>query len=119
VTGTTIVVSTINPNLEPLKSIPYPQVIKGLNAIKGIGDKTANCVALFSLEKLNAFPVDSNIYAALNDWYGKKAGVPDVTLSRGDAATREVRKWAQLKFGSYAGYASQFLFIDHYLRNNP
>ena len=71
---------------------------------KGVGDKVAHCVALFSLEKLDAFPVDTNIRRALRRTYAD--GAP---ASTHPPATR---KWAQARFGPYAGYASQFLFID-------
>ena len=71
---------------------------------KGVGDKVANCVALFSLEKLDAFPVDTNIRRALCRTY------PDGAPASTHLPT--TRKWAQARFGPYAGYASQFLFID-------
>ena len=75
---------------------------------KGVGDKVANCVALFSLEKLDAFPVDTNIRRALRRTYAD--GAPASTHPP------TTRKWAQARFGPYAGYASQFLFIDELSR---
>ena len=75
-----------------------------LMRLEGVGDKVANCVALFALGKLDAFPVDGNIKKALRRHY------------KGEAPTSThlptTRKWAQKRFGPYAGYASQFLFID-------
>ena len=79
-----------------------------LMGLKGVGDKVAHCVALFSLEKLDAFPVDTNIRRALRRTYPD--GAP---ASTHPPATR---KWAQARFGPYAGYASQFLFIDELSR---
>ena len=75
-----------------------------LMGLKGVGDKVANCVALFSLEKLDAFPVDTNIRRVLCRTY------PDGAPASTHLPT--TRKWAQARFGPYAGYASQFLFID-------
>ena len=76
----------------------------------GVGDKTANCVALFSLGKESAFPVDTHIYAALESLYGREPGFPTQKDPKNPYAPT-VRKWAQKSFGQYAGWASQFLFI--------
>ena len=73
--------------------------------LRGVADKTQNCVKLFSLDQLGAFPVDAHIRSALR---GSYAEFPTSTW----APTQ--RKWAQNRFGRYAGYASQFLFMDDY-----
>ena len=92
------------------------QVIRELqDPLWGVGDKTANCVALFSIEKLDAFPVDTHIYAGLECLYGTKDGFPKQRdPSRPNA--KQVREWVEMErlFGPYAGYASQFLFADNY-----
>lgn len=73
--------------------------------------KTVNCVALFALDKLDGFPIDKpHIFKALNRLYGNEPGYPrDKT-----PATVGRWKWCREKFGAYAGYASQFLFIYSY-----
>ena len=70
----------------------------------GIGPKIADCVCLFSLGKDDAFPVDANIGAALERYYGKKftPGAENVRL----------QEWARRTFGDHAGYAGQLLFLD-------
>jgi N-glycosylase/DNA lyase len=67
----------------------------------GIGPKIADCIAVFSLEKLEAFPIDVWIRRALGEWYfpGQKTP-PD----------RVLLEWAQAHFGPYGGYAQQYLF---------
>ena len=67
----------------------------------GIGDKIADCVCLFSLGKDDAFPVDTNIGAAL-ERYGDAPGKTDASKAR----------WARATFGDHAGYAGQLLFLD-------
>ena len=57
---------------------------------------------LFSLDKLEAFPVDVWIERALREWYLDDAGIK---LTR-----KAMRPWAQERFGSFAGYANQYLF---------
>ena len=60
--------------------------------LRGVGPKTAHCVALFGLGHLDAFPVDAHVTEALLSLYGRDP------------------------FQPYAGYASQFLFMGG-LRN--
>ena len=45
-------------NLEKLKALPYLEARKALVEFPGVGLKVADCVLLFSLEKMEAFPVD-------------------------------------------------------------
>ena len=98
-----------NLNLDVLAAEPSSEkVIGALGTLYGVGDKVANCVALFSLEKLDAFPIDVHIDRNLQEWFGKEPGFP--TLNNRRSTT--VRKWAQGRFGSCAGYAESFLFFD-------
>ena len=61
-----------------------------LKGFKGIGEKVANCILLFSLHYLDAFPVDTHIRKILDREYNGE--LPD---------------WA---FGKYAGLLQQYLF---------
>ena len=72
-----------------------------LREYRGIGPKIADCVCLFSLGKDDAFPVDTNIGAAL-ERYGDAPGKTDASKAR----------WARATFGGNAGYAGQLLFLD-------
>lgn len=72
------------------------------NGYHGIGDKIADCVCLFSLGHDEAFPVDTNIGAALERRYGLG----------GTLASK--REWACATFGPNAGYAGQLLFLDQH-----
>jgi len=48
-------------NLEFLRRWPVERVAEYLQSFKGVGEKTVNCVLLFSLNK-RAFPVDTHIH---------------------------------------------------------
>ena len=87
---------------------PYEAALEALLALDGVGDKVANCILLFSLDKPQAFPVDVWIHRALQDWYLDPL---DMKLS-----LPKMRLWAQDYFGPYAGYANQYLFHDRRLR---
>lgn len=88
-------------DLNALVKMPYQPAKERLMECYGIGSKIADCIAVFSLEKLEAFPIDVWVRRALGEWYfpGQKAP-PD----------RELLAWALEYFGPYAGYAQQYLF---------
>ena len=88
-------------NLNRLTAASYPEAKESLMECKGIGSKIADCIAVFSLEKLEAFPIDVWVRRALGEWYfpGQKTP-PD----------RVLLEWAQTYFGRYGGYSQQYLF---------
>lgn len=66
----------------------------------GIGPKVANCIMLFGLHKADAFPIDTWVKHIMNDMYGFE--INDV---------KGMSEFAGDRFGSYAGYAQQYLFF--------
>lgn len=98
-------------DLEFLKSVSYSDAKrrlmeydgKGKKPANGIGDKIADCVLLFSIDKPQAFPIDTHIRNALSGYFPGRKTPPDAKL----------RDWAQGYFGPNAGYAGQFLFYEH------
>ena len=88
-------------DLNALVKTPYTPAKERLMECYGIGSKIADCIAVFSLEKLEAFPIDVWVRRALGEWYfpGEKPP-PDW----------EMLAWARNYFGRYAGYAQQYLF---------
>ncbi len=93
-------------DLMPLREDAYEDALETLTSLAGVGDKVANCVLLFSLDKPEAFPVDVWIERALQDWYLK-----GTKMSR-----KNMRPWASNHFGAYAGYANHYLFHDRRLK---
>ena len=95
-------------DLMALREDPYDAALETLTSLEGVGDKVANCVMLFSLDKLEAFPVDVWIERALQEWY---------LNGKGQKLTRpKMRLWARDYFGPYAGYANHYLFHDRRLQ---
>ena len=93
-------------DLMPLLENSYEVALETLTSLAGVGDKVANCVLLFSLDKSEAFPVDVWIERALQDWY-----LDGTKMSR-----KNMRPWASNHFGTYAGYANHYLFHDRRLK---
>lgn len=88
-------------NLDELTKVSYPEAKEKLMECRGIGPKIADCIAVFSLEKLEAFPIDVWIRRALAEWYFPCQKIPP---------DRVLLEWAQGHFGRYGGYAQQYLF---------
>ena len=88
--------------LERLKEMPYPDAKRRLMEYDGIGPKIADCICLMALDKVEAFPVDRHIRRAVEDYVSSEPKATDAVMVR----------WAQDHFGSYAGYAGQYFFLD-------
>lgn len=93
-------------DLTSLRACPYEEAKATLLTIHGIGDKVADCILLFSMDKLEAFPIDVWVRRALTDWYFPWDKVTD----------RALHLWAAEHFGPHAGYAQQYLFHQRRLQ---
>lgn len=71
-----------------------------LMTIHGVGEKVANCVLLFGLGRREAFPVDV--------WMKR---ICEYLYFGEDTPKNVIEEYATDKFGRYAGYAQQYLFI--------
>ena len=77
-------------DLETVSKAAPADALKTLKALNGVGDKVANCVVLFGLQMLDAFPIDVWMKKALDAHYGKGFD-PKI-------------------FSPYAGIAQQYMF---------
>jgi N-glycosylase/DNA lyase len=96
-------------NLKEIKSKSYEEGRELLMQSKGIGEKVADCISLFSLEKLNAFPVDVHIERIMKQNYPQLAS----------EKKQKIGEFARSYFGPYAGYAQEFLFMHSRYKNIP
>jgi N-glycosylase/DNA lyase len=106
-------------NLVALKNVDYVEAKKTLLGLPGVGNKVADCVLLFSLEKLEAFPIDVWMKRAATGIYSSH--FDDAFIKRvsekGSPTTKEyetIAAFGREYFGRYAGYAQEYLF--HLLR---
>ena len=91
-----------------LKKTDYNTAKKELTKVFGIGNKVADCILLFSLEKLEAFPLDRWMLRILQKYYSNEFRISTITLT--EKTYERLHENAVEYFGSYAGYAQQFLF---------
>jgi len=95
-------------DFDHLKKEDYHTVKESLLKIFGIGDKVADCILLFSLEKLESFPLDRWIIRSLQEYYPERFLFEGKTLTQKkyQILHEEITEY----FGPYAGYCQQFLF---------
>ena len=91
-----------------LKKTDYNTAKKELTKVFGIGNKVADCILLFSPEKLEAFPLDRWMLRILQKYYSNEFQISTITLT--EKTYERLHENAVEYFGSYAGYAQQFLF---------
>lgn len=71
-------------SIEEIHGMEYEEAKAELLKLYGVGVKVADCICLFGLHKLNAFPVDTHILQAVEKHYGgrfpkeKYAGIEGV-----------------------------------------
>lgn len=78
-------------NLNELKQMSYANAVDYIKQFNGVGDKVANCIALFGLHKTEAFPIDVWIQRIIDLEYGGH--------------------FDYQKFGQYAGIVQQYMFF--------
>ena len=93
-------------DLEALAKLPFEEARRELTKLPGVGQKVADCVALYGMGFTQSFPADVWMKRVLCGMYGYR-GKND----------KDMRAFVDYKFGEYAGIAQQYLF--HYARNHP
>jgi len=106
-------------NLESLRTMPYQEAKRILLGLPGVGPKVADCVLLFALGKLEAFPIDVWMKRVILECYSQyfDTGFVDKIRSKGGLLTREYQvlyDFGRRYFGEYLGYAQEYLY--HYKR---
>jgi N-glycosylase/DNA lyase len=102
-------------DLKALRKMDYATAKRELLALQGVGPKVADCVLLFSLDKLEAFPVDVWMKRIILKFYRDhfesgfiRRVLGKTPLTRGQY--EKVNSFGRKYFGKYAGYAQEYLF---------
>ena len=95
-------------DFEILKKSNYEETKEVIRTIPGVGNKVADCIMLFSLEKLEAFPLDRWMVRILEKYYSNKFQIDTKTIT--EKQYEILHKKIRNHFGPYAGYSQQFLF---------
>jgi N-glycosylase/DNA lyase len=102
-------------DLEQLRKADYATARIELMEIPGVGNKVADCVLLFSLGKLDAFPIDVRIKRIIEKHYSNYFDKPFITrISEANSLPKKaydrIGSFARSYFGRYAGYAQEYLY---------
>lgn len=87
-------------DLFALREASFDDARSALVRLNGVGEKIADCVLAFSLDKVEAFPVDRHIRRALERWYGLPEGMNNSKAS----------DFARERFGRFGAVAQQYMF---------
>lgn len=74
-----------------------------LLTLSGVGEKVADCIMLFSLNKFEVFPIDVWVRRVMNELYIKNEDETKVSK-------QDIQKIAKQKYSNLAGIAQQYLF---------
>ena len=104
---------------DDLRKTTYDEAKKKLLDFPGVGPKVADCVLLFSLGKLEAFPVDVWIRRVILRHYWTHFPSEFVKRISGEKSLsnseyEKLNLFGREYFGEYAGYAQEYLY--HYER---
>ena len=106
-------------DLERLRRMPYQQAKKELGSFYGVGLKVADCILLFSIGKLEAFPVDVWVKRTILNHYTEH--FPNALIKKlssqeslSNSEYEKLNEFGRNYFGEYAGYAQEYLY--HYER---
>ena len=95
-------------NFSSLKKLDYQEARDSLCQVFGIGKKVADCILLFSLDKLEAVPLDRWVLRILQKYYSKEFQITTKTIT--EKTYDDLHDKIVDHFGKYAGYGQQFLF---------
>ena len=83
-----------------LRDLSYDRARADLMRLPGVGKKVADCTLLYSLDFLEAFPIDTWIKKGLQKVYFRGTQVGEKTMEQ----------FVNKHFGPYAGYAQLYLY---------
>lgn len=87
-------------SLDKLEDMPCNEAREELKKIKGVGNKVADCVLLFSLGHREVFPIDVWVRRVVSELY----------FDGQEQSLNTISDFARDKWGDLAGYAQQYLF---------
>jgi len=88
-------------DLNALNNMDTDAARESLISLKGVGGKIADCVLLFAYGRYGVFPTDVWIKRVMQYFYFNKQ----------NASITDIHKLAKNRFGEYAGFAQQYLYV--------
>ncbi|MDQ6723931.1 MAG: DNA repair protein [Thermoproteota archaeon] len=100
-------------NIEFLKKIKYDFAKEELLKLNGVGEKIADCILLFSCDKLEAFPIDTWIikYLCQNLQQITKTEI-NLNSKISPSQYKKISKEIRNHYGKYSGYVQQYVYYN-------
>lgn len=98
--------------LSDLKNADPDEAVDQLQLLPGVGPKLAECIALFGLGHQSVVPIDTHMWNAATRRYFPELAGTSLTAARRKMVRDEFRR----RFGEFAGFAHQIVFVDE-MRN--
>jgi len=95
--------------LQGYRNISYARAKGELLKFKGVGPKIADCVLAFSMDKMEAFPIDRWMRRAMMEQYSHKIGPLKRSTDEKNNDER-ISHFAREHFGTCAAYAQEYIF---------
>lgn len=100
---------------EALRTMPYKKAKEELLTLPGVGPKVADCILLFSLDKIEAFPIDIWMKRIILEYYSQCFEPKFITRmqAKKGLSPREyqtIYDFGRKYFGKYLGYAQEYLY---------
>jgi len=92
--------------LDQLRHASYEEAKENLVTLPGVGEKVADCVCLFSLDKSEAVPIDVHMARVAKRQFAQCHEMKTVTAKSYALAANSFRQ----RYGGYAGWAQQYFF---------
>ena len=93
-------------DLLTFRTLDHNECHSALLTFTGIGSKVADCIALFSMDKVDAIPVDTHVYSIATRDYNLQSNSKSVTKK----TYKLIGDFFRSKFPSHAGWAHSVLF---------
>jgi N-glycosylase/DNA lyase len=101
------------PWLVELRKCSYDEAKIRLMSLPGVGEKVADCVCLFSLDKSAAVPIDVHMARVARRQFAECSSFMSVTTKAYAVSSDCFRK----RYGKFAGWAQQYFFYAEIERN--
>jgi len=88
-----------------LRGLPKKEVQMELISLMGVGKKVADCISLFSLDKLDCIPVDTHVWQIAQTYMPKLRG-----KRLNESIYDEIGDFFKRRFGDKCGWAHTILF---------
>lgn len=85
--------------LEKLRKLRYAEAIAELKTIYGVGDKVANCIALYGLHLMESYPIDTWMQKIIEQDYPQYG------------TTEKYLEYINSKYEGFQGYVQQLQFL--------